>query len=269
VDGPGRGRAGAGAVHGRAGLSGRRPGRSGTPMMNSPVLDCRIHHRSRLSAAAAGLEDRAEALVEVGADRLRLRLGPAAVARDRSCSSIADGIDGAHVHLDNHDVAFVAVSRARSPRSTPTASGWAGRFAGCRPTTATSSSTYNFAPHRGGTWERPGISAFALVDGTVFHTYSSYGRGVDALWAAYVWLDRAPLAAPPRRVRSGRRSIAHLGPVPVEFAAPMRNRPALDCTIPHRARAGALEGRRGQRAAATACAAATRAIGTRNGEQLT
>jgi len=41
--------------------------------------------------------------------------------------------------------------------------------------------------------EGPGMSAFALEDGVVFHTYSAYGRGVDALWGMYQWLDRAPL----------------------------------------------------------------------------
>ncbi|HSE06871.1 MAG TPA: thioredoxin family protein [Methylomirabilota bacterium] len=40
--------------------------------------------------------------------------------------------------------------------------------------------------------ERPGISAFALEDGAVYHTYSSYSRGVDGLWGMYQWLDRAP-----------------------------------------------------------------------------
>jgi predicted dithiol-disulfide oxidoreductase (DUF899 family) len=40
--------------------------------------------------------------------------------------------------------------------------------------------------------ERPGVSAFALEDGVVYHTYSAYARGVDALWGVYQWLDRAP-----------------------------------------------------------------------------
>lgn len=40
--------------------------------------------------------------------------------------------------------------------------------------------------------ERPGMSAFVLEDGIVYHTYSTYGRGVDALWGMYQWLDRAP-----------------------------------------------------------------------------
>jgi predicted dithiol-disulfide oxidoreductase (DUF899 family) len=41
--------------------------------------------------------------------------------------------------------------------------------------------------------EGPGMSAFAMADGRVFHTYSAYGRGIDALWGMYPWLDRAPL----------------------------------------------------------------------------
>jgi predicted dithiol-disulfide oxidoreductase (DUF899 family) len=40
--------------------------------------------------------------------------------------------------------------------------------------------------------ERPGLSAFALEDGVVYHTYSTYARGLDGLWGMYQWLDRAP-----------------------------------------------------------------------------
>jgi predicted dithiol-disulfide oxidoreductase (DUF899 family) len=42
------------------------------------------------------------------------------------------------------------------------------------------------------TRERPGMSAFVLEDGIVYHTYSAYSRGVDSLWGIYQWLDRAP-----------------------------------------------------------------------------
>ena len=42
------------------------------------------------------------------------------------------------------------------------------------------------------TRQSPGMSAFALEDGVVYHTYSAYARGLDALWAMYQWLDRAP-----------------------------------------------------------------------------
>ena len=42
------------------------------------------------------------------------------------------------------------------------------------------------------TRERPGMSAFVLEDGTVYHTYSTYSRGLDVLWGMQQWLDRAP-----------------------------------------------------------------------------
>ena len=41
--------------------------------------------------------------------------------------------------------------------------------------------------------QMPGMSAFVLEDGVVFHTYSAYARGLDVLWSTYQWLDRAPL----------------------------------------------------------------------------
>jgi predicted dithiol-disulfide oxidoreductase (DUF899 family) len=43
------------------------------------------------------------------------------------------------------------------------------------------------------TRQAPGMSAFALENGVVYHTYSTYARGLDALWGIYQWLDRAPL----------------------------------------------------------------------------
>ena len=42
------------------------------------------------------------------------------------------------------------------------------------------------------TRERPGMSAFVLENGVVYHTYSTYSRGLDILWGMYQWLDRAP-----------------------------------------------------------------------------
>ncbi len=55
------------------------------------------------------------------------------------------------------------------------------------------------------------MSAFALEDGVLYHTYSTYARGLDGLWGMYQWLDRGPqgaqrdgpLVAPPRRVQQG------------------------------------------------------------------
>jgi predicted dithiol-disulfide oxidoreductase (DUF899 family) len=43
------------------------------------------------------------------------------------------------------------------------------------------------------TRERPGMSAFVVEDGIVYHTYSTYARGLDGLWGMYQWLDRTPI----------------------------------------------------------------------------
>src|SRR5258708_36710720 len=59
--------------------------------------------------------------------------------------------------------------------------------------------------------EGPGVSAFALEDGVVYHTYSAYARGFDVLWGMYQWLDRAP----PGRHETGfwdRRPAAYASP---------------------------------------------------------
>jgi len=129
-----------------------------------------------------------------------------------SCSSIADSFDGSIVHLQNHDVAFVAVSRApldkllayreRMGWSFPWASSHGSEFnfdfgVSFTPEQQASGADYNFrrvGPDGGmPVEEMPGMSAFALTDGAVHHTYSAYARGLDGLWGAYQWLDRAPL----------------------------------------------------------------------------
>ncbi len=51
---------------------------------------------------------------------------------------------------------------------------------------------YNFRPNKGMGEEMPGLSAFALEDGQVYHTYSTYARGLDPLNGAYQLLDLAP-----------------------------------------------------------------------------
>ena len=48
--------------------------------------------------------------------------------------------------------------------------------------------------------ERPGLSAFVLRDDVVYHTYSTFARGLDGLWGMYQWLDRAPLGRNERGV---------------------------------------------------------------------
>ena len=132
-----------------------------------------------------------------------------------SCSGVADGFDETHLHLQNHDVAFTAVSRAplekllayreRMGWSFPWASSVRSDFnfdfnVSFTEESVASGQTYNFRPLEGWQvdpehlpYEGPGMSAFALGDGGVYHTYSAYSRGVDALWNMWQWLDRAPL----------------------------------------------------------------------------
>jgi predicted dithiol-disulfide oxidoreductase (DUF899 family) len=131
-----------------------------------------------------------------------------------SCSSVADGFDETHLHLQNHDVAFTAVSRApldkllayreRMGWSFPWVSSGRSDFNFDFDVSFTEESvakgqTYNFRALEGWQvdpeqlpYEGPGMSAFALEDGVVYHTYSAYARGVDAMWTMWQWLDRAP-----------------------------------------------------------------------------
>ena len=158
--------------------------------------------------------------------------GPDYTAGCPSCSAIADGFNGSVVHLAHHDVTLCAVSRAPLPKlqayqrrmgwSFPWASSSGSDFnydfqaAVTREQWLSGAVEYNFSemdlrPPAGeessrnawtesivGTdWETyrregPGISAFALEDGVVYHTYSAYARGLDGLWGMYQWLDRAP-----------------------------------------------------------------------------
>ncbi|AHF84652.1 hypothetical protein RLEG3_23835 [Rhizobium leguminosarum bv. trifolii WSM1689] len=169
--------------------------------------------------------------------------GPDYTAGCPSCSSIADGFNGFFVHLENHDVAFWAVSRAplakleafkqRMDWSFPWASSFGSDFNGDfsvwfsadqqhqgevdynyrreppapepfpgrtiqewqprdseAPITQIAAMTGTDVPTY--TRDRPGVSAFELIDGAVYHSYSSYARGLDGLWGMYQWLDRAP-----------------------------------------------------------------------------
>ena len=157
--------------------------------------------------------------------------GPDYTAGCPSCSAIADGFDGSVVHLANHDVAFYVVSRAPLPKllayrrrmgwSFPWASSFDSDFNYDFGVTHTKEAwesgavdynfrTVDFRPAEDSSmladWassvgtdfktyrqEGPGLSAFALEDGVVYHTYSTYERGVDAIWGMYSLLDRAPL----------------------------------------------------------------------------
>jgi predicted dithiol-disulfide oxidoreductase (DUF899 family) len=163
-----------------------------------------------------------------------LMFGPDWTGACPSCSAIADGFNGSVVHLQHHDVAFYAVSRApvdkleaykkRLGWTFPWASSHHSDFNYDFNTSITEaeqrsgSVDYNFRSNdtswledvdpastvarfaamagtdaAGFVREQPGMSAFAMRDGVVHHTYSAYARGLDGLWGMYQWLDRAPL----------------------------------------------------------------------------
>ena len=155
-----------------------------------------------------------------------------------ACSAIADGFNGFAVHLEHHDVAMIAVSRApiAALQAYKRRMGWTFTWASslnndfnydfntsfteeqqCSGSIDYNYSTLGTTPDSEGgskgrqdplspgrfaamtgtdvptyTREAPGMSAFALSDGVIYHTYSTYARGLDALWGMYQWLDRAP-----------------------------------------------------------------------------
>jgi predicted dithiol-disulfide oxidoreductase (DUF899 family) len=157
--------------------------------------------------------------------------GPDYKAGCPSCSMIADGFNGFTVHLAQHDVMLMAVSRAplaklqaykqRMGWTFPWASSQGGDFNFDFNVSITAeqqragTAEYNYQRGHpldakeipepvnqfaamcgtdGPTYQRdrPGMSAFVLKDGGVYHAYSTYARGLDGLWGAYQWLDRAP-----------------------------------------------------------------------------
>lgn len=158
-----------------------------------------------------------------------LMFGPDYKAACPSCSAIADGFNGFTAHLANHDVMLWALSRGALPKlqafqkrmgwSFPWASSEGGDFnfdfnvSLTEEQQRTGAREYNYRPGSAMTApppmvktfadmasvdplsflrERPGMSAFVIEDGVIYHTYSTYGRGLDGLWGMYQWLDRAP-----------------------------------------------------------------------------
>lgn len=185
-------------------------------------------YRFVTEAGEAGLADlfagRSQLLV------YHFMFGPDYSAGCPSCSLIADGFNGIHVHLANHDVTLTAVSRAPLDKlfAFKRRMGWTFPWA----SSATNDFNFDFnvsfteeqerqgaieynfqrepqmdfsgnavvagLATQSGTnaaryiRERPGMSAFIREGSAIYHSYSSYARGVDAIWSMYPWLDRAP-----------------------------------------------------------------------------
>ena len=158
--------------------------------------------------------------------------GPDYTAGCPSCSAIADGFDPVVIHLANHDVTLMAISRAPLAKlqAYKRRMGWTFPWASAADSDFTADFNVYFTEaqqreglveynyQRGGhamdaseipepvkqfaatcgtdaptyTRDRPGLSTFVLEGGEIYHTYSTYARGLDGLWSMYQWLDRAP-----------------------------------------------------------------------------
>ena len=125
-----------------------------------------------------------------------------------SCSISADGFDGQMIHLNQRDVTLICVSRAPLEKldAYKRRMGWRFEWVSSLGSDfnhdfgvsftdeqRAAGVEYNFAPIGDpGIDELPGMSAFVLEDGVVYHTYSSFARGGDVLMGFYQLLDRAP-----------------------------------------------------------------------------
>jgi predicted dithiol-disulfide oxidoreductase (DUF899 family) len=136
-------------------------------------------------------------------------LGPDWEEGCKSCSYLADHFDGANIHLPHRDVAFIAVSRAPLPeiQAYQKRMGWRFKWV------SSNENDFNFDYHVSFTPEEEkknevyynyqkqefmsdelsGLSVFYRdEEGTVYHTYSTYARGLDGLVGTYQFLDLVP-----------------------------------------------------------------------------
>jgi len=162
-----------------------------------------------------------------------------------SCSYMADHVDGMRIHLAHRDLAFVAVSRA------PLADilrfrermGWQFDWVSSHGSAfnfdfgvsftaeelATGEVAYNYRRGYFPAEEAPGISVFCKDDaGQVFHTYSSFGRGVEAMMGAYVLMDLTPQGRNERDVFYKMEWLRHHD----RYAAGQRFEPAPEQVAP-------------------------------------
>src|ERR1700727_1299960 len=124
------------------------------------------------------------------------------------CSFVADHFDAAVPHLNGHDVTLVAESIAPLKELHRYKDGMGWRFpwvssfdsdfkydfgAAFTEGQQRSGAEYNFRHTDDPGEQAPGMSVFALDEGSVYHTYSTYARGVEQLMGTYRYLDVAPL----------------------------------------------------------------------------
>jgi predicted dithiol-disulfide oxidoreductase (DUF899 family) len=143
-----------------------------------------------------------------------------------SCSFIADHFDGMRVHLAARDITLAAVSRATLPEieAFKKRMGWGFKWVSSNGsdfnydyqvstmpgTKADEKSLYNYEMQVFPSEERPGLSVFN-VDGSgdVFHTYSTYARGLDILLGAYNFIDLTPKGRNEEGLKHGMAWVRH------------------------------------------------------------
>jgi predicted dithiol-disulfide oxidoreductase (DUF899 family) len=153
-------------------------------------------------------------------------LGPGWKEGCPSCSFISDHIDGSLVHLAARDVQLVVVSRApwAEIQAFQKRMGWRFHWVssygsdfnvdhqvyGTKEEIAQGDVYYNYAMQKFSGEERPGTSVFYKdAANGVFHTYSSYGRGLDILIGAYNWLDMMPKGRDEEGLKHGMAWVRH------------------------------------------------------------
>lgn len=182
------------------------------------------------------------------------------------CSFMADGVDGALQHLVHHDVMYVAISRAALPKLLAYRQRMGWRF----PWISSGGSSFNydfhasFTPedladgkvtynyndqHETSATDLPGCSVFYKdAQGQIFHTYSMYGRGTEAVMSTYPFLDMTPKGraenGPGRNMGDWMRhhdkyedAAGHAccgGPMPLDIAAPTATHDECGCGTQHR-----------------------------------
>lgn len=143
----------------------------------------------------------------------------------KSCSYVADGFGGAIVHLAARDTSFAAISRAPLAKieAFKERMGWKFRWLSSSGTdfnydynvsfrpedVAAKTVEYNYEKKPFPMSEAPGLSVFLREGNDIFHTYSTYGRGLDLLMSTYNYLDLTPLGRQEEDLPHGMAWVRH------------------------------------------------------------
>lgn len=153
-------------------------------------------------------------------------LGPGWKEGCPSCSFLADHFDGAIVHLAQRDVEFVVISRAplAEIQAFQKRMGWKFKWvssfgtdfnanfqvSAAKEEAGKDKVLYNYALTEFPSDERPGASVFYKDEsGNVFHTYSTYARGLDIFLGAYNFLDITPKGRDEEGLKHGMAWVKH------------------------------------------------------------